>query len=66
MDQVGLQLHHIFERIAAHAPAEDADRRFEHFKARIWPRIRDSGSGGGTPTRPLTPPCQPAYTRGAE
>lgn len=52
MDQVGLQLHHIFERVAAHAPAEEADRRFEHFKARIWPRIRDSGSGGVFPSCP--------------
>jgi hypothetical protein len=40
------QVHQVFEKFYAKSYADEIERRFEHFKARFWPRIRDSGSGG--------------------
>lgn len=40
------QVQQMFERFEGGSPAEEADARFEHFQRRVWPRIRDSGSGG--------------------
>ena len=42
----GLQVHQVFEKFSAHDMVDDIDKRFEHFKSRIWPRLRDSGSAG--------------------
>lgn len=44
-----LQVHQSFEKFSASDMVEDMDKRLEHFKARIWPRIRDSGSAGQLP-----------------
>lgn len=45
-----VQLRQMFERFVSPLPAEDAEARLQHFKARVWPRIRDSGSGGDART----------------
>lgn len=49
MGSSSLQIHQVFEKFSSHNPVDDIDRRFEHFKARLWPRIRDSGSSGFGP-----------------
>ena len=41
-----LQVHQAFEKFSATDAVDDIDRRFQHFKSRLWPRIRDSGSAG--------------------
>lgn len=40
----GLEMHQVFEKISSHDVIDDIDKRFEHLKSRIWPRIRDLGS----------------------
>lgn len=46
LGKAGLQIHQVFEKFSAHSVVDDIDKRFEHFKSRIWPRLRDSGSAG--------------------
>jgi U3 small nucleolar RNA-associated protein 25 len=44
------QARQLFERLplsAEAAPGADADARFEYFKAKVWPRIREAAHGGG-------------------
>ena len=46
LGKTGLQIHQVFEKFPVHNVVDDIDKRFEHFKSRIWPRLRDSGSAG--------------------
>ena len=44
------QARQVFERLPGEGvggPGGDADARFAHFKAALWPRIRESGRSGG-------------------
>ena len=36
----------LFERIPSGSAAADAETRFQHFKKRIWLRIKESGGSG--------------------
>jgi len=36
----------VFEGLAAESPAAAADARFEHFRRRVWPRMRDAAGSG--------------------
>lgn len=36
----------LFERIPSASAAEDAETRFQHFKKRVWLRIKESGASG--------------------
>jgi len=40
------QARQLFERFPCSSPIEAADARFEHFKSKLWPRIRESGNNG--------------------
>lgn len=36
----------VFERIPSASAAADAESRFQHFKKRVWLRIKESGASG--------------------
>ena len=36
----------VFERIPSSSAAADAEARFQHFKKRVWLRIKESGASG--------------------
>jgi hypothetical protein len=40
------QLRQLFERLPAASAAVDADARFEHFRAHVWPHIKESSAKG--------------------
>lgn len=40
------QLRQLFERISAPSAAADADTRFAHFTAHVWPQIKESSVNG--------------------
>ena len=40
------QLWQLFERLPAASAAVDADARFEHFRAHVWPHIKESSAKG--------------------
>ena len=40
------QVRQMFERLSRASAAADADARFEHFRAHVWPRIQAAGSSG--------------------
>lgn len=48
LGQVIPQLRQLFERLPAAAAAADADARFEHFRANVWPRIKETGAKGAS------------------
>ena len=40
-------MHSRHAHVGNRLPPADADARFEHFKRSLWPRIKESGRGGG-------------------
>ena len=40
------QLRQLFEHISAPSAAGDADVRFAHFTAHVWPQIKESSANG--------------------
>lgn len=47
------QLRQLFERLPAASAAADADTRFEHFCAYVWPQIKESSAKGKPFESPL-------------
>jgi len=50
LGQVIPQVRQLFERLPVAAAAADADARFEHFRANVWPRIKETGAKGLAPS----------------
>ncbi|KAK9917706.1 hypothetical protein WJX75_007366 [Coccomyxa subellipsoidea] len=46
LGQVIPQVRQMFERLPAPTAAADADARFEHFRANLWPRMKETGAKG--------------------
>lgn len=48
LGQIITPVRQLFERLPASNAASDADKRFEHFCRRVWPRIKENGFTGKT------------------
>jgi hypothetical protein len=57
------QVRQLFERLSPGGVAADANARFEHFRAQLWPRIKEAGARGATDMSQSWPAwqmaCQP-------
>ena len=42
------QLRQLFERLPVASAAADADARFAHFTAHVWPQIKEASASGET------------------